>query len=86
MGSFNNWNIIKCSHKATISEAFEEIHQVVLDGISDNMSSLVKYGKYCYMNTKDTTISGYYVIKTSWKPTLYRNTQHVKGKILQLVN
>ena len=34
LGSFNNWNSIKMSHKSTKSGAFEGIHQVVLDGIS----------------------------------------------------
>ena len=46
LGQFNNWNIITLSHKATTSEAFEEIHQVVLDGTSDNIDSLVQSGKY----------------------------------------
>ena len=38
LGSFNSWNIITFSPNSTISETFEEIHQVVLDYIS------VKYG------------------------------------------
>ena len=41
LGAFNNWNIIELSSKSTSSETFDEIHQVVLDGISDNMESLV---------------------------------------------
>ena len=41
LGSFNNWNIITLSHKATTSEDFEDINQVVLDGISDNMASFL---------------------------------------------
>ena len=45
-----NWNIIKFSNKDTTSEDFEAINQVVLDGISENMASLVQYGKYGYMN------------------------------------
>ena len=36
--SFNNWNIIPLSQKSTPSDEFYEIHQVVLDGISDNMA------------------------------------------------
>ena len=36
--SFNKRNIITFLHKATTSEAFQEIHQVVLDGISENMA------------------------------------------------
>ena len=39
--SFNNWNIIQLSQKSTPYDPFDEIHQVVIDGISDNMSSLV---------------------------------------------
>ena len=41
-GSFNNWNIIELSPKSTSSDTFDEINQVVLDGISDNMASLVE--------------------------------------------
>ena len=41
LGAFNNWNIIELSLKSTSAETFDEIHQVVLDGISDNMASLV---------------------------------------------
>ena len=38
LGYFNNCNIIQLSQKSTPSDAFDEIHQVVLDGISDNMA------------------------------------------------
>ena len=61
--SFNNWNIITFSHKATKSEAFEDIYQVVLDGISGNMSSLVQPNNFGAMNKIDTSKMGYYVIK-----------------------
>ena len=37
LGAFNNWNIIELSSKSTSTETFDEIHQVVLDGISDIM-------------------------------------------------
>ena len=50
------------SHKATAREAFEDIHHVVLDGISDNMAPLIQSGKYGTMNTTDTSTMGYYVI------------------------
>ena len=45
------------------SEAFEEIHQVILDGISDNMVSLVQYGKFYDINITDTSTMVYYVVK-----------------------
>ena len=54
LGPFNNWNIIQLSHKSTPSDSFDEIHQVVLDGISDNMASLVESVNYGAINTTYT--------------------------------
>ena len=62
-GSFDNWNIITLLHKGTRSEVFGDIYQVVLDGISDNMASLVQYGEYGTMNTTYTETMIYYLIK-----------------------
>ena len=62
LGYFNNWNIILLSQKSTPSDAFDEMHQVVLDGISDNMAALVESGKYGAINTTDTTTNGFCVI------------------------
>ena len=42
---------------------FDEIHQVVLDGIIENMASLVQSGMYSAIDTDDTTTNGFYVIK-----------------------
>ena len=58
LGSFKNWNIIEITPKFTTFEAFDEIHQVFLDGISDNMPSLVQSVMYGAINTDDTIISG----------------------------
>ena len=63
IGLFKNWNTIQLSQKSTPFEAFEVIHQVFLDDISDNMASLFQYGKYCAINTADTIANGFYVIK-----------------------
>ena len=62
LGSFKNWNIIQFSHKSTPYDSFDEIHQVVLDGISDNKSSLFESGKYGSIYTTDTTTNEFYVI------------------------
>ena len=62
LGFFNNWNIIQLSSKSTSSDTFYEFHQVVLDGISDNMASLVESGKYGAINTTDTSTNGFYFI------------------------
>ena len=63
LGSYNNWNIINLTPKSTHFEAFDEIHQVVLDGLIDSMASLVQLGKYAVINTSDTTKNGFYVIR-----------------------
>ena len=62
LGYFNNCNMIQLSHKSTPSDAFDEIHKVILDGISDNMVSLAESGKYGSINTTDTTTNGFYVV------------------------
>ena len=62
IGSFNNWNIITLLQKSTTSEAFEEINQVILDGISENTASLVQSDKYGAINKIETSTMGYYVI------------------------
>ena len=54
LGSFNNWNIIQLSQKSKPSGAFDEIHQVVLSGISDSIVLLVESVKYGAINTTDT--------------------------------
>ena len=62
LGSFKNWNIIQLSQKSTPSDAFDEIHQVVLDEISDDMAFLVEPVKYGSINKTDMTTNGLYVI------------------------
>ena len=62
LGSYNNCNIINLTPKSTPFEVFDEINQVVLDGISDNMASLVQSGMYGVINTDDTIKNEFYVI------------------------
>ena len=50
------------SSKSNSSDTFDEINQVVLDGISDNMESLVESVKYGSINTTDTSTNRFYVI------------------------
>ena len=70
------------SHKSTPSDAFDEIHQVVPDGIIDNMASLVESGKYGAINRIDTTTKVFYVIVfTSEAYTLQNNTT-IDGQII----
>ena len=43
LGSYKNFNIIHLTPKSITFEAFDEIHQVVIDGISDNMAPYIYY-------------------------------------------
>ena len=61
--SSSNVNILKLSHKATSSEEIDKIHQVVLEGISENMDELVQTDECGAINTTYTTTMGYYVIE-----------------------
>ena len=70
------------SQKSTPSDAFDEIHQVVLDGISENMASLFVSGEYGAINTTDMTTNGFYVIMfKSEAYTLQENTT-IDGQII----
>ena len=70
------------SSKSTSSDTFDEVHQIILDGISDNMASLVESGTYGAINTSDTSINGFYVFMfTSGAYTLQENTA-ADGKII----
>ena len=68
--------------ETTSSDTFDEIHQVVIDSISDNMASLVESGKYGAINTTDTSTKRFYVImfKTG-AYTLQENTT-IGGQIM----
>ena len=83
--SFNNWNIIKVAHKSTTSEASVDIHQVVIDGISNSVALPVQYGKYGTMKTMDSTTMGYCVIKFVPQAYTLQEETNVTGKLVQLV-
>ena len=63
MGSYKNCNIIELTTKSITFEGFDEIHKVIIDGISENMASLVQSGMYGDINTSDNTPNGLYVIQ-----------------------
>ena len=66
--SLNNYNRIHFTNKATRSEEFDEVHQVVIDRIIYNMASLVYTGKYGAINAEDTTTLGYYIVNYVSEP------------------
>ena len=68
-------------HKDKTSEAFEEIHQVIIYGISDNMAPLVQPGKYVAINTTDKKTMGYYEIKFFLEAYTLQEDTTCDGKI-----
>ena len=63
LGPYKNWTIIELTPKSIPSEAFDEIHQVVLDGKSEIMASLFQSGMYVAINIYDNASNGFYVIQ-----------------------
>ena len=86
IGSFNNCNIITLSQKATKIEAFEYIHQVFHDYISDNMDSLAQSSKYFSVNTAYTSTMRYYVINFVSEAYNLQDETTRDRKLIHLVN
>ena len=63
LGSFDDCKIVNVDNKTTSSEDFDDVHKVVIYGISTNMESLVQTDKYCATSAEDPTIIGYLFIK-----------------------
>ena len=82
MGPYNNWNIINLAPKSIPSEAFDEIHQVILDGISENMASLVQSSMYGAINTDDNTSNVFYVIQLLSDAYTLQNNTIIYGQVI----
>ena len=65
---------------------FDDIHKVVLDGISENMASLVQSGMFGAINTDDTTTNGLYVIQFLTEEYTLQNNTKLMDKIFMLDN
>ena len=69
-------------HKSTPYDAFDEIHQIFIDGISDNIALLVESGKYGSINTTDITTNGFYVIMFTLKAYTLQDNKTIYVKII----
>ena len=58
------------------------MHKLVLDGISDNMASLVQLGKYGAINAVDPTTMSYYAIKYLSEPYKVQDDQTTDGQVI----
>ena len=81
--SFNNWNTIQSTNKKTSSEDFYEVNKVVLDGISENMNSLLQLGKYSAISAVGKTTMGYYVIKYLSEPYQIQEDKTIYGQVIK---
>ena len=59
---------------------------MVIDGISENMASLVQQGMYGAINTADITSNGLYVIKFISEEYTLQKIQQLTDKLFLLVN
>ena len=82
IGPYKNWYIIELTPKSITSEAFDEIHQVVLDGISENMASLVQLCIYGTIDTDDITTNGLYVIQFLSDAYTLKNNTTINGQVI----
>ena len=82
LGPYKNWNIIELTPKSTTSEAFDETHKVVLDGIIENMASLVQSGMYGAINTYGNTSNGLYVIQFISEAYILQNNTTIYGQVI----
>ena len=73
------------SYKSATFDEFDEINEVVLDGISDNMASLVESGTYGSINTTDTSTNIFYVIMFTSESNLLQYNTTVDRKIITAV-
>ena len=85
LGSLNNWNIIHFSNKTTPSEDFDEVHQLVLDGISANISYIFQTGKYGTINEVDPKTLGHYMVKYLSEPHILQEKDPHMGREVRYV-
>ena len=55
---------------------------MVIDGISENMASLVQAGMYVAINTDDTTTNGFYVIQFLSESYTLQNNTIINGQVI----
>ena len=77
----DNWIMFQLLPKSTSYDIFYEIHQVVLDGISDNIDSLVESGKYGAIHTTYASTNGFYVIMSTSGAYTLQEIQQLMDKL-----
>ena len=68
--------------KSTPFEAFDEIHKVVIERISENMASLVQSGTYGAINTNDTTANRLHLIQFISEESMIQNNTIIDRQVI----
>ena len=82
INSYEHFKLIELTPKSTPFETFDEIHKVVLDGISENMASLVQSVMYSAIKTDDTATNGFYVIQFLPEEYTLQNNTTIYGQVI----
>ena len=82
LGSYKNWNIIELTPRSITFEAFDDIHKVFLDGISEDMASLVQSGIYGANNTAKNTTNAFCAIQLISEAYTLQNNTTIDGQII----
>ena len=63
IGSFNEWKPVTFDNSSTTEEEFDDINQVIIDGISYKIWSFVTRGYFGTVSNDNTKKDGYYMLK-----------------------
>ena len=66
----------------TDEEIYEHIIRTILDGNVVNMSLIIMEGKYCAIDTDDSSCHGYYIIKFSSSPYTLQEDLIIDGQVI----
>ena len=63
LGSFNDWIIMPFQNKSTSEETFEEVHKIVLNGMTESKAELIFADGYGAVAADDVKTAGYYIVR-----------------------
>ena len=63
LGDFNNWAIVEFANKGTDNTTFEEINEIIVDGLAMNMAPLIKPGNFGAIRINNDSKHGYEIVQ-----------------------
>ena len=62
-GSYNDWIIMTFVNKKTPDNEYDNVHRLVMSGLTKNMSSKIIVGNIGVVATNDTNTEGYFLVQ-----------------------